>query len=153
MAAARSVFRDGTRVDPEFAEIFAMLGYSYLFTSGDPKAGIAPLEKARRLLPGRPDVVFHLLQLHLRLGDFDRARTLAAGVLTRIGDEELVFKAREEITRAELLKAANEALAEGRHEDGLRLLDDAIMATSDPEVRARLEVELRRIESRVERRR
>lgn len=152
-AGARSAFRDGTRVAPEFAEISAMLGYSYLFTSGDPEAGIAPLEKARRLLPGRPDVVFHLLQLHLRLGDFDRARALAAGVLTRIGDEELVFKAREEIARAELLKAANEALADGRHEDGLRLLDDAIMATSDPEVRARLEVELRRIESRVERQR
>ena len=150
-AAARAVFRDGTRVDPEFAEIFAMLGYSYLFTSGKPRAGIEPLEKARSLLPGRPDVVFHLMQLRLRLGEFDRARSLAGGVLARIGDEELLFKAREEIARAELLKAANEALSEGRHEEGIRLLDDAIMATSDPEVRARLEVELRRIESRLER--
>ena len=79
------------------------------------------------------------------------ARRLTDGVLTRIGDDELVYKAREEIARAELLRAANEALAEGRHEEGIRLLDDAIMATSDPDVRARLESELRRIESRHER--
>ena len=150
-AAARAAFRDGTRVDPDFAETFAMLGYAHLFTSGDPRAGVEPLEKARRLLPGRSDVVFHLMQLHLRLGEFDRARALAAGPLARIGDEELAFRAREEIARAELLRAANEALAEGRHEEGIRLLDDAISATTDPQVRARLEVELRRIEARLDR--
>ena len=149
--AARATFRDAVRHDPDFAETRAMLGYAHLFLAGDPSAGVEPLETARRMLPGRADVVFHLLQLRLKLGEFDRARALLDGTLTRIADEEMVFRAREEIERAELLRAANEAMAEGRHEEGLRFLDDAISVTSDPDVRASLESELRRLEARLER--
>ncbi len=149
--AARLAFAQAAGLDPEFAETHAMLGYSHLFAPGDASRGIAPLEKARKLLPGRADVVFHLLQLHLKLGHFDRARSLASGELARIGGEEMVYRANEEIERASLIRAANEALQQGRHEEGLRFLDRAIAVTSDPQVRAELERELLGLETKLER--
>ncbi|MDH3743873.1 MAG: DUF1570 domain-containing protein, partial [Acidobacteriota bacterium] len=147
--AAQLAFAQAADLDPEFAETHAMLGYSHLFTPGDAARGIAPLEKAQKLLPGRSDVVFHLLQLHLKLGHFDRARELTNGVLARIGGEDMVYRANEEIERASLIRAANEALREGRHEEGLRFLDNAIAVTSDPQVRAELERELHSLEARL----
>jgi Tfp pilus assembly protein PilF len=149
-AAARNAFRGAVEIDPQFAEGHAMLGYAHLFGDLDPADGVAPLERARELLPARTDVVFYLLQLELRRGNFDRARSLADGPLRRLGDLSLQQRAEEEIERASYLRAANEAFQEGRQEEGLELMGDAIAITSDPDLRAAMELEQARLEKRFE---
>jgi Flp pilus assembly protein TadD len=151
-AAARDAFRGAAEIDPQFAEAHAMLGYAHLFGDLDPADGVAPLERARELLPARTDIVFYLLQLELRRGDFDRARALANGPLRRLGDLPLQQRAEEEIERASYLRAANEAFKEGRQEEGLELMGDAIAITSDPDLRAAMELEQARLEKRFENR-
>jgi tetratricopeptide (TPR) repeat protein len=148
--AARNAFSKAVDLAPDFAETHAMFGYTHLF-AGDARRGLPHLEVARELLPGRSEVVFHLVQLHLRLAEFDRARALVDGALARIADEEMLYRAREEIERAELIHEANRALRDGRPDEGLRLLDDAISVTSDPQVRAELERQLQILQQRLER--
>lgn len=135
---ARDAFRVAVGLDGDFAEARAMLGYSHLFGDLDPSEGIAHMERATAELTGRSDLFFQLLQLYLRAGRSAQADALVDHELPRFGDDELLARAREEVRRWRLVQAANEALAGGEYEQGLRLLDEAISVTTDPALRARL---------------
>ncbi len=139
---ARAAFEQVVGLDPGFGEGYAMLGLAHLFGEPDPAAGIRALERARRLLPTRTDVVFHLVQLLLRNQDFERAERLVDGVLAERAEPERLQKAREELTRARLLHASEEALRAGEIADGLRLYDEATSVTTDPALRERMEERL-----------
>lgn len=129
-------------LDPGYAEARALLGFTYLFGDEEPEPGIHQLERARRGLPARMDLVFYLVQLHLRNGDFGRAGELVDQVLEPRADPELTQRAREEVERTELLAAMDVALAEGRIDEGLELLDRAIDLTTDEARRHVLETRL-----------
>lgn len=147
-ARAREVLAQAARLDPTFAEVEALYGYAHLFGDAEPTDGITHLERARARLPGRMDVVFHLVQLHLRGGEVATAEALVEDVLRRRAAPELLARGREEVQRWSLLRAADEALRAGEVEEGLRLFDEAITATSDAAARARMEEELLRLQAR-----
>lgn len=139
---AQAAFAKLVGLDPGFGEGYVMLGLAHLLGEADPAAGIRALERARQLLPTRMDVVFHLVRLRIRNQEFDRAESLVEGVLAQRAEPEAVQTVREEITRAKLLRAADEALRAGKIADGLRLYDEAISATSDSALRERMEENL-----------
>jgi tetratricopeptide (TPR) repeat protein len=149
-ALAAQAFRAALELEPEFAEASGLLGYTHLFGDLGPGDGIVHLEKALELLPGRVDLYFQLLQLEVRSGGDDRARSLAAGPIRRLGGEEWGLRADEEVDRVTYLREADVALREGRTEEGLDLLSEAIAVTSDPDLRSRMEANLDRLQERLD---
>jgi tetratricopeptide (TPR) repeat protein len=146
---AREVLARAVVLEPHFAEARALLGRAYLFGGADPAHGVAHLERARRALPLRMDLAADEIQLLVRAGRFGRARALVEGVLARWAEPELVARAEEEIERGELIHAANRALEAGDGEEAVRLLDEAVSRTSDPELGAHLEAQLEALRRQV----
>lgn len=145
---ARAMFAIAARLEPEFAECRAMLGAAQLLPGGEPERGIALLEEARTELPQRADVVFNLLQLYLADERIAPAAALLGGPLTRLGDADLLARAREAVERTSFLKAARQALADGQLDEGLQLLDRALEVTSDDRMRAALAAQRATLERR-----
>ncbi len=79
---------------PTFAEAYIQDGLSYFYSNGSGAEGIAMLEKARRMLPARMDVVTNLISLHLNAGDRRKAGELADYVLSRANDPDRLQEAR-----------------------------------------------------------
>ena len=150
LASARAALSEAGRLAPDFAEVDALLGYTYLLDGEDAARGLPHLERARRRLPDRMDIVVHQTQLYMKLGRFEEAEALIETTLATYADEELLAASREELIRRRLLHQANAALREGDHDLGLRLLDEAISVTSDDDLRARLEAQLDELQRRVE---
>ncbi len=145
---ARAMFAMAARRAPDFAECRAMLGAAQLLPGGAPERGIALLEEVRRELPQRADIVFNLLQLNLADDRVAPAAALLGGALARLADAEMLARAREAVERTSYLKAAREALADGQVDEGLRLLDRALEATSDAQMRAAIAAQRATIERR-----
>ena len=147
---ARWTLAAATEIDPQYGEAWAMLGVSHLLPGGEPELGIPPLERARSLLPGRGDLLLHLVRLYVRADRDDAAWALTEGELSRIATPEEVAAAREEIERWGLVRAANVALRDGEVEEGLHLFDQAISVTSDPDLRGQMEEQLVELRARLE---
>ncbi len=147
---ARWVLAAATEIDPSFGEAWLMRGVAHLLPGSDAAEGIPHLERARQLLPGRSDVLLHLIQLSVRDGREDEAIAIAEGPLTRIAEPEEVAAAHEEIERWRLVRSANEALQAGEIEAGLELFDRAISVTSDPDLRSQMEERLAALRRRLE---
>jgi len=133
---------EAARLDPYFAEVDAVRGFSYLFSEGSIDPGVEALKRAIRRMPERLDLVLHHAQLLMKAEEFDRAEHLIESSLAPYADPELLAVAREELTRRRLVAAANAALAEGDLEGGIELLDEAISVTSDPDLQERMEMQL-----------
>lgn len=144
---ARIALLQAVEIDPDFAEARATLGQAYLFGDADPRSGVPHLERSLEALPLRMDLVFHLVQLHIKAEDFPRARVRIEH-LRRWGETEMAARAQEALERGALVQAANQALAEGDVEKGLRLFDEAVSLTSDPAMREQMEGQLRSLQSR-----
>jgi tetratricopeptide (TPR) repeat protein len=141
-AAARATLRIATELDPSYGEAWAMRGVADLLAGGSVDEGIAHTLRARELLPGRSDILLHLVQLYVRAGRDSEARAIAEGELSRIAAPDEVAAAHEEIERWGLVRSANEALRAGDYETGLVLFDEAISVTSDPYLRQQMEERL-----------
>jgi tetratricopeptide (TPR) repeat protein len=144
--SATHAFQGALVLFPDFAEASALLGYTHLFGGLEPGDGVIHLERAVDVLAGRVDLYFQLMQLVVRDDDAARARRIAAGPIRRLGGEEWGLRADEEIDRVTYLQGADSALREGRTEEGLSLLSQAVAVTSDPELRTRLEANLDRLQ-------
>ncbi|MDX1384309.1 MAG: tetratricopeptide repeat protein, partial [Thermoanaerobaculia bacterium] len=147
---ARTAFASAAETDPSYGEAWAMRGIAQLLPGGDPGDGIPHLERAVRLLPGRTDLMLQLVGLYARAGREDEALALAEGTLARLSDPETAAAAHEEIERWGLIRAADEALAAGDSERAVRLFDQAVSITSDPELRSRMEERLAELQTRLE---
>ena len=134
IASARKWFRESIRLQPTVAEAYAGLGATYAFDAGDVSEGITALEKAREMLPSRPDVVFHLVQLYARIGERDRARELTDSVLTRLADDATVRDAWRTILQGDLA-AADRLIQDGRLDEGIEILERALATDMIPENR------------------
>lgn len=146
-AEARAALTRAVELDPDFAEARAVLGQSHLFGDADPRDGVPHLTRALEVLPLRMDLVFHLVQLHIKAEDFPQARARIEH-LRRWGEIEMAEQAQEALERGALVQAANRALAEGDVEKGLRLFDEAVSVTSDPDIREQMEEQLRELQRR-----
>ncbi|MDH3255351.1 MAG: DUF1570 domain-containing protein [Acidobacteriota bacterium] len=149
---ARDAFQMALDLAPTFGEASALAGYVHLFGDLEPRGGVAYLERAIDLLPGRVDLYFQLMQLEARGEGLGRARALADGPIRQFGGEEWGMRADEELDRLALLQKADEALKAGKVEQGIELLERAIAITSDADLRYRLEDNLERLAERVEKR-
>ncbi len=146
---ARELFARSIRLRPALAEAYAGLGATYSFERGDLSDGIAALEKARRMLPSRMDIAFNLVALYARHGDREKARDLVDDVLGRAGDPAMLAEAREAMVQGDLA-AADALLSAGREEEGLRLLEEVVTGTSDPDRKRQLETQVREIRQTLE---
>ncbi|MFQ5527887.1 MAG: hypothetical protein ACE5GX_16715 [Thermoanaerobaculia bacterium] len=148
---AKTSFLAALALDPKFAEIYAMLGRVHLFEGLEAADGLGFVERAHELLPTRADVVHTQIRLHLKLGAIDRATRLLDGSFRLLTDRETHARVGDEVRRAELLIAANDALADGRWDEGLELFDQAITYTADAAVRLQMEQQLENLERRADR--
>ncbi len=146
LVRARELYRRSIRLRPGIAESYAGLGASYVTEPGDLSDGIAALETARRMLPSRMDVVFHLLQLRARNGDSQRAAALQQ-VLDREADAEMAGFGREALLLAELA-SADTLFQQDRFDEGIRILERVRGATQDSSTRDQIDVQMREIEAR-----
>ena len=104
--------------------------------------------QARDLLPSRLDLVELEIRIQLERGDLAAAEKLIVDELEpRVSDLERVNRAWEDLQRTDLLRRSEQAFELGENERGLRLLDEAVEMTTDPELRERLEAELLRLEA------
>ncbi|MEE8526433.1 MAG: DUF1570 domain-containing protein [Thermoanaerobaculia bacterium] len=139
---AREMLRRAVELDDGYGEGWALLGAAHLAADADPVRGIRSLQRARRLLPNRMDLVFYQAQLHARNAEPEPAHALVEGILALRADPELVDRARSEVERLNLLRAADDAFERQDSEEGLRLFDEAVSVTVDPALRQQMELQL-----------
>jgi len=135
---ARELFRRSLELRPGLAEAYAGLGSTYFVAAEDPQEGIDALETARRLLPSRMEIVFHLMQLYPRVGRRDEAQRLMDGVFTRHATVEQITMARDMLIQADMMRAGRMMEAE-KYDEAMALLDILREAAATPEMRAALD--------------
>jgi tetratricopeptide (TPR) repeat protein len=145
---AREVLRRAVELDGDFGEAWALLGAAHLAADAEPEDGIRALQRARALLPDRNDQVLYQAQLHARHGQPEQAHALVEGILARRADPELADRARSEVERLSLLRAADDAFERRDGETGLRLFDQAVSVTADPVMRQKMEAQLLELQRR-----
>jgi tetratricopeptide (TPR) repeat protein len=140
-ARARELYKRSIRLRPDFAEAYVGLGATYTFADQGLAQGIEALEKARRMLPSRLDVVLNLASLYARGGEEAQARDLVERILARSGDREMVAAGSEILLEIELRKA-QALLNRGEVDAGVAIIEAALAKTSDATVRKHLEEQL-----------
>lgn len=121
------------------ALVLAFLGQTYLFEPVErTKAGVAALEKARRLAPRNPEIVLSLAQLRARRGDDEAAHDLVENHLARIAGEEMLAEGRRLVLLAGFERARTMANS-GDTAGGLAAMRELRARTDDPEIAAILD--------------
>jgi tetratricopeptide (TPR) repeat protein len=149
VAEARRALAAAAERAPDFAEIAAAQGASYFVEPSAAAAGIAYLERAARELPERSDILYNLAMLLTNAGRFDEASATLERRLALLGKPDLLAQGREAVERARLLAASSTALGEKRFEEAEALSRRAVAVTTDPELRAELELNLLDLERQV----
>jgi tetratricopeptide (TPR) repeat protein len=126
------------RADPAFplGRALGDLGTTYS-VEDDVTPGIAALEEASTLLPGRTDFALHLLAMYRRIGDRAKADPLFAR-LDAAHKPQVSFAARAVIVRAELTRA-NALTHDGRLDDAAAVVRD--LAANTPDLDSRRDYE------------
>jgi tetratricopeptide (TPR) repeat protein len=83
LARAREGLARAIDLAPDIPEGHAMLGVTYAIGQQPSEPGIAPLERAARMLPANPMIEFPLAQLHQRAGHRARAIELLRRVVNQ----------------------------------------------------------------------
>lgn len=138
LAAARSAFERSLSLNPDFAEGWARLGSAWSKELKPDLRGLEALQKARRLLPDRSDVLRDLAVTYARLGHREQARGVIQHDLVPLGDEEALEAARAAVLRADFAHA-DELMEAGQGEQAIALLEEILAQTTDAEERRELE--------------
>ena len=149
---ARELYKKSILLRPNVAEAYAGLGATYIVEAGDLSDGIDALETARRMLPSRMEIVFHLMQLYARSDRRERAQSLMDDVLSRSASPKMVGFGREMLLRADLMKA-DLLFQESQYDEGLEILLQVQAATQDADLNADLESRIRELRSGLDERR
>ncbi|HKQ96514.1 MAG TPA: tetratricopeptide repeat protein [Candidatus Polarisedimenticolia bacterium] len=151
LARARRLLEDAITQRPGFAAPYVTLGATHTRPDGDPAAGIAALDRARVMLPGRSDIAINMVYLYLRQEDVPHAQALLDQVLVPSGDAKVAAMAREAIATYKADRAARldaqrtrltpeqEARARANSERYLADLRKALDEAKDPEARGRIQ--------------
>jgi tetratricopeptide (TPR) repeat protein len=102
---ARELFRRALKDSPDIVEAWAGLGSTWAFDSGNVSPGIAALEKALALAPGRVDVAVDLAELYVRSGKRQRAEDLIEHVVRHSSDPQQRAAGESVLLRADVAEA------------------------------------------------
>jgi tetratricopeptide (TPR) repeat protein len=151
LARPRELLNRALRLAPEHVLALVTLGRSYVVSSdSECSAGIPHLARALELDPDTAEAAFYLAQLLARSGFPARAEEVIARYLGTSSDPTQRAKARA--LRADLaVFQARRLDAEGKHEEAIRMLEQALAATRDrqPQESVRSEIERLRQAERV----
>jgi tetratricopeptide (TPR) repeat protein len=146
LVRSRELFRRSLALRPGLAEAYAGLGATYIVEADDFQDGIDALETARRLLPSRMDIVFHLMQLYARGDRRDEAQRLMDDVFSRHADPARIAMARDMLLQADMMRA-HRMIEEGRHEEGIAALEELRATSTSPKMQATIEAEIAQVQS------
>jgi len=125
---ARQLAQRAVELTPDDGRAWGDLGTSYI-VERDPSAGIAPLEKARQILPGRLDYAVHLFALYRRTVERAKADALFA-VLDHARNAQVSYALRASALRIELARA-HEFLQQQKLEQAAAVIRDLAAHTDD----------------------
>ena len=117
---------------PTLGRAWGDLGTSYIVET-DASTGIAPLEKARELLPGRLDYGVHLFALYRRTGDRAKADTLFKE-LDRTRNSQVAYALRATKLRVELARA-HDFLQQQKLDEAAAVVRELAANTEDTDAR------------------
>lgn len=121
----------------ETARAEAAIGITYIVENDSGLApGIAALERARALAPGRLDVPMHLFAMYRRVGDRAKADPLFA-FLDKARNAQIAYAARAVIMRVELARA-NRLVQDNKLDEAADVIRGLAKATADESARADL---------------
>ena len=141
LVRARDLYRASIRLRPDVAEAYAGLGATFTLDEDNLTEGIRALEKARRLLPSRMDVVLNLAGLYARSGDGSGAKDLVERVLMRSSDRALLEAGREILLESDL-KRAESLINSGDIDAGVAIIEDVRGKTQNADLRRELDEHL-----------
>jgi tetratricopeptide (TPR) repeat protein len=118
---ARELFRRALKDSSDIVEAWAGLGSTWAFDSGDVSPGIAALEKALALAPGRVDIAVDLAELYVRSGKRQRAEDLVERVVRHSSDPRERTAGESVLLRADVAEAQSR-VQKGDIEGGLAAL-------------------------------
>lgn len=128
---------------PDLGRAYGDLGTTYIVEkTSDLGPGIAALEKARALAPGRLDYAIHLFAMYRRAGD-KRAEPLFA-LLDAARNPHVSYAARSVIMRVELARA-NEFVKENKLAEAAAVIHTLAANTDDVDSKADLERQAKEI--------
>lgn len=140
IAEARGALQRAIALLPTRAASHQALGMSYLHTAEDPAPGVAALETALKLGAGE-EAIYGLVVLYLRQGRRAEAQKLV-DVLARSAGPDLLRHARQALVVDEL-RQADELTAQGKVTEAEALARSVLARIEDPQLRAKVEAELR----------
>ena len=121
----------------ETARAQADIGITYIVErDADLAPGVAALERARALAPGRLDVPMHLFAMYRRLGNRAKADPLFA-FLDKARNAQIAYAARAVIMRVELARA-NKLVQDNKLDEAADVIRGLAKATTDEAARTDL---------------
>jgi tetratricopeptide (TPR) repeat protein len=152
---ARAALRKAVALRPGFAEAHVLLGLTYSENPGNVADGIAALEQARRLIPSRMDVAYHLVLLYLRNNERASAQALVDDVLGRSGNGVMLAAAQRALSGSEpsppgidaigVYNQAVELANHGNYKRAVSLLEKTLPEIKNPEMAGKLHELLERL--------
>ena len=143
---ARDLYLKSIRLRPGVAEAYAGLGATYTLDEEHGVEGLEILQKARKMLPSRLDIVLNIASIYARSGEGVKARELVQGVVIPSGDREAIETAGEILLEIDF-KAAESLINGGDLDGGLSILRAIESKTSHEAFRKQLGAEVARIEA------
>jgi tetratricopeptide (TPR) repeat protein len=131
---ARELAQKAVALGTEAGRAYGDLGTTYIVESEkDLAPGIAALEKARELLPGRLDYAVHLFTMYRRTSDRAKADALFTA-LDRARNPQVSFAMRATILRVELARA-NAFVHEQKLDEAAAIIRELAANTEDADAR------------------
>jgi tetratricopeptide (TPR) repeat protein len=141
---ARSLAERALQLGADAGRAYGVIGTSYI-ADADRAPGIAALEKAHALLPGRADYALHLAAMLRRSGRIAESDSLIAQLDT-LHDVQVSFAARAILVTLEL-ERINDLIRRQQLDEAVAAMRDLAAKSDDPAVKADLERQVRNLES------
>lgn len=134
--------------EPGDADLLSLYGATFITTKGeDATQGIAALERADQIEPGRTDVFVALVSLHVRAGDRERAEAVARRAES-LPDASAKAQIKESLVFLDL-NESDDAVEARDLPKAIALLKSAREKTSRDALRARIDERIAKLEAAV----
>jgi len=135
---ARALAEKALTLGGEAGRALGAIGTTYIVEDDSNLGpGIAALEKARSILPGRMDLTLHLFAMDRRIGDRAKAGALFA-ILDGARNAQVAFAARAVLMRVELARV-NALVKQEKLDEAAAVLRGLVSETADSDSRSDLE--------------
>jgi len=135
---ARALAEKALTLGGEAGRALGAIGTTYIVEDDNNlQPGIAALEKARSILPGRMDLTLHLFAMDRRIGDRTKADALFA-ILDGARNAQVAFAARAVLMRVELARA-NALVKQEKLDEAAAVLRGLVKETADSDSQSDLE--------------